>query len=343
MMYGADADELLRLAAEFNRTADELDREGGTLTRYLNQISWVGDVATNYVGQWTGVHIPRIGLSTQFLRDAAAQLARHAAEQREASASDGSRVRAVPASYGIGGLEWLPDWAKAFVDDAEEAIERISLVLLLAPFVGARHLPRWIVDKDDWRALRMVGTKYGLNRLRDPNWYRSLGGLTTQLRRTTKLNGFVRDLTSAATWGGAGLDALLGGLSVYRAQREFGWGAAETIEAELEAGFGTAFSFVPGGSIAFSAGQLIGDGINSVIDRFDLRPDGYTDYIERTYGTRDPMQLTDAQRKAVDERYSGWSGLFNANVDTAIAAGRGVTGAISRNARSLVRLVNPFD
>ena len=58
-MYGADADELDRLAAEFNRAADELDRQGGALTGILNNVSWLGDTATRFLSDWTGIQLPR--------------------------------------------------------------------------------------------------------------------------------------------------------------------------------------------------------------------------------------------------------------------------------------------
>ncbi|MFT3852174.1 MAG: hypothetical protein QM733_05475 [Ilumatobacteraceae bacterium] len=90
-MYGADADELVRIAAEFDRTATELDGEGGTLTRFLNGIQWLGDVATSYLHQWTGVSIPRLNASTSFLREAANQLRANSAQQRAVSNANGTR------------------------------------------------------------------------------------------------------------------------------------------------------------------------------------------------------------------------------------------------------------
>lgn len=96
-MYGADADELDRLAAEFRRAADELDADGGQMTRLLSNVAWVGDVAGRFVGEWTGVRIPQVGLSTRFLREAADRLAANAAEQRQASGAGGGALRSTPA------------------------------------------------------------------------------------------------------------------------------------------------------------------------------------------------------------------------------------------------------
>lgn len=94
---GADVEELERLAFEFDRAADELDADGGQLTRLLGNVSWFGNVATRYVGNWTGVHLPRIGLSTRFLRDAAATLRQQAEQQRSASSAVGGRIPPTPA------------------------------------------------------------------------------------------------------------------------------------------------------------------------------------------------------------------------------------------------------
>jgi hypothetical protein len=84
-MFGADADELERIASEFRSAADELDGEGSTLTGILNRVSWLGDIATRYLDSWTGVQIPKIGMSTEFLRNAARKLDAHAAQQRDTS------------------------------------------------------------------------------------------------------------------------------------------------------------------------------------------------------------------------------------------------------------------
>jgi hypothetical protein len=86
-MHGADVQELRRLSAELTTAADELDNEGQLMTRMLNNVSWLGDVATRFLGNWTDQQLPRIGLSTRFLREAAEQLTRHADEQERASSA----------------------------------------------------------------------------------------------------------------------------------------------------------------------------------------------------------------------------------------------------------------
>lgn len=129
-MYGADAAELDRLAAEFRRTADELDGEGGALTGILRRVSWLGDVATHYMGEWTGVQIPRIGLSTEFLRGAADNLHRQAEEQRQASGgSRGGHSGSVRRSGGGGGGGGGGGWGTAADLDIDLAIDLLQDLL----------------------------------------------------------------------------------------------------------------------------------------------------------------------------------------------------------------------
>lgn len=97
--YGADVAELRRLAGEFRIAADELDRDGGMMTRLLNGVDWIGGVASRFTSQWTGVQLPRISLSTRFLREAADQLTRNADQQERASGG---------AAAGAGGSGSIP-------------------------------------------------------------------------------------------------------------------------------------------------------------------------------------------------------------------------------------------
>lgn len=91
-MQGADAAELEWLAVEFRRAADQIDRESGLLSNLLNQVDWLGNVATRFVNGWTGTSIPRMNLSTRFLREAADELMRNAADQRQASGAGSGAV-----------------------------------------------------------------------------------------------------------------------------------------------------------------------------------------------------------------------------------------------------------
>ena len=84
-LLGADADELERIAGTLRSAADELDGHAGSVTATLRAVAWVGGVATRFGSNWHGGHRPRIASTAQYVRDAAAQLDRNAAEQRRAS------------------------------------------------------------------------------------------------------------------------------------------------------------------------------------------------------------------------------------------------------------------
>ncbi len=100
VMYGANSDELERIAGQIRSVADDLDSEAAMLTGVLNRVSWLGDVATRFLGQWTGVQVPKIGLSTQFLRDAAVRLEHNARQQRHTSNTNAGGLRTTPQSPG---------------------------------------------------------------------------------------------------------------------------------------------------------------------------------------------------------------------------------------------------
>ena len=88
-MLGADADELERIANTLRAAADELDGHAGSVTATLRSVAWVGGVATRFGSNWHGGHRPRIASTAQYVRDAATQLDRNAAEQRRASQAAG--------------------------------------------------------------------------------------------------------------------------------------------------------------------------------------------------------------------------------------------------------------
>lgn len=107
-MYGADADELDRLSNQFNATAEELVSEAKQMTSTLNNISWIGDIATAVLDRWNSVNVAHMESATEFLRDAATDLARQAAEQRVASGEGGGGICGVPGLPGGGGFPGGP-------------------------------------------------------------------------------------------------------------------------------------------------------------------------------------------------------------------------------------------
>ena len=89
-MIGADPRELRALAAQMRGAADELDGHSSGLTSLLGGIDWVGDFASRFMTDWSGGHRVRLQSTSQFIRDAAAELERNADEQTVASESGGS-------------------------------------------------------------------------------------------------------------------------------------------------------------------------------------------------------------------------------------------------------------
>lgn len=336
VMYGADADELDRLAVEFIRAADELDGESVALSGILNRVSWLGDIATRYLDNWTGIQIPKINLSTQFLRDAASQLQAEARDQRSTSGGTVSSAGRgwVPPGFGFRS-GWIQDGGQ-FIQVSEKVRQFLSdlddgksAALLLASLGGfGKMMPSWLVGKSDWTAVRMLGTKFQsvLHLGKNAQINGRLGGLTNALRNGHNVTALTLPAKEALS--GAGLSALFGGFNVFMNQREHGWSDARTITAEVDGALGTAFSFVPGGSMVYGGTRFAGDFVMGKIDdRFDIHGQAVDNYAERTWGVTSD-DLTSAQAEKLNERYSGWSGLVNSNYD----AGREALGDIGKAA-----------
>lgn len=152
-----------------------------------------------------------------------------------------------------------------------------------------------------------------------------IGGLTTQLGKHTGSAGLLKPIGSVGTWVGVGLSAVVGGVDIYLNQREEGWGGAGTISAEVNGGLATAFSFVPGGALVYSATSAATGFVYGKADNaFNLSGQVVDDYARRAYLVDSADQLTVAQSDELAMRYQGWSGLANATGDGIIGAGRGI-------------------
>lgn len=104
-IFGADADELERLATEFENAATELESDAGGLTRTVSNITWLGDVATDFMSEWTGSRVPQINRCTAFLTSSAKALREQARQQREASQANGGTGTGGTPPHGGGGSD----------------------------------------------------------------------------------------------------------------------------------------------------------------------------------------------------------------------------------------------
>lgn len=96
-LVGADAVELQGAAAQLRNAAAELDGHAGALTSNLRSVAWIGGVSSHFLGRWNGTYRPRMGSTADYLRDAADQLDRNAADQLAVSTAS-------PAPGTIGAL-----------------------------------------------------------------------------------------------------------------------------------------------------------------------------------------------------------------------------------------------
>jgi hypothetical protein len=229
----------------------------------------------------------------------------------------------------LGGL-----WDK--VGDLAGLSDAALFALGFVPKIGT--VPKWLASTDDWLALRLLGTDVSRRVLQlfgghvSQEMYGRIGGLTGQLGRPPGASGLLKPLSNVGTWVGVGLSAVVGGINVFMKQREHGWGDAQTIGAEVDGTLSTAFSFVPGGSLVYSASRTVTDVVYGAADeKFNLSGQVVDDYARRAYHVDNADQLTTAQADEVAERYQGWSGLANSTGDGIIAAGRG-TGNVAKNA-----------
>lgn len=85
VMYGADPEELDSIAGQLRVVADDLDSRAKGLTALVSSVAWFGEAAVGFLTDWTGVKIPRLYFTTEFLRNTAIDLEHQATQQRNAS------------------------------------------------------------------------------------------------------------------------------------------------------------------------------------------------------------------------------------------------------------------
>ncbi len=353
-MYGANTDDLRRLALHLEQAASVLETGSRQLQAQVSSTNWTGDTAQRFMWEWSRLHRPSLAKVAQDLRTAA-MLARRNADGQDAASDARSGTTPwtgvnpgallpglllpgfrFPGSLLPGGAGGAPGWLWDKVDDLAGLSDAALLALGFVPKIGA--VPSWLASTDDWLALRLLGTDVSRRVLQlfgghvSPEMYGRIGGLTSQLGHHTGAGGLLKPLSNVGTWVGVGLSAVVGGVDVFMKQRDNGWGDAQTISAEVDGTLSTAFSFVPGGSLVYSASRTVTDVVYGTADEtFNLSGQVVDDYARRAYHVDGADQLTAAQADEVTERYQGWSGLANSTGDGIIAAGRGA-GNVVKNA-----------
>lgn len=91
-MWGANSDELLRIAGLLDEQSSRLESTQNALTGKLRSAPWQGPSADRYRGRWEGADRRQLKAAAGFLRSAAEELRRHAAEQAQASGAGGTGV-----------------------------------------------------------------------------------------------------------------------------------------------------------------------------------------------------------------------------------------------------------
>ncbi len=188
-LLGADADELERIAQTLRSSAHELEDHAASLTSTLRSVAWVGGVATRFGAHWNGGHRPRIISTAHYVRDAAAQLDRNAAEQRLASRAQegspggiGSTSPTAPAGDSpIGPFE--PDTGTADDPTSSDGEPRSDVLDGLGPLLAALGLGRDVLEAlaEHADVLDGVGVDELIDVLTDDGFIVVLEGLDTLL------------------------------------------------------------------------------------------------------------------------------------------------------------------
>lgn len=138
-MWGANADELLRVAARLEEQSRRIDAAERMLTNRLRSAPWEGPASDRYRSRWEGADRKQLRDASGFLRDAAVELRRNAAQQSEASASRGDGASANVHLLGTAGR--LATIAAAVFDSASDAWTTGPLVWGQLPADIDRALP----------------------------------------------------------------------------------------------------------------------------------------------------------------------------------------------------------
>jgi len=83
--HGIDPEYSREASQNMDKTADNLKGLVGSISSMLEQVTWVGGDAQRFVGEWHGALRPELDAAAQNIQENAAELARRAQMQEEAS------------------------------------------------------------------------------------------------------------------------------------------------------------------------------------------------------------------------------------------------------------------
>ncbi|MFJ3956643.1 hypothetical protein [Arthrobacter sp. NPDC090010] len=108
VFYGADVQELRKLATKVKTSGKTLESQARTLSSAVASVSWPGPDGKRFRQQWDTEHSHTMNRAARFLAAAAQALQRHADEQEQASAASGGGTGGVNASVPSAGGQGTP-------------------------------------------------------------------------------------------------------------------------------------------------------------------------------------------------------------------------------------------
>lgn len=107
MLYGADVDELRRLAKQFDDGEARLRSALNSLDGPLRSSPWSGPAADRFRSDWTSQHSRSLAAAANLLGEAAVALRRNADQQQSASAvAASSSAASIYSAPTTGGVDW---------------------------------------------------------------------------------------------------------------------------------------------------------------------------------------------------------------------------------------------
>ncbi len=162
-MQGANADDLDRLAGEFEARAVQLEKLRDRLNGRLYSVRWTGRSAQTFRTNWQHRHRPALTGAANRLRSTAETLRRQAREQRHASSGEGGQIGSAAARLPVvsPAATTIP-LAEDVLRQLETAYDKAYDVVTAAQHVNeiAIGLTKGMVKSGGLSALTLITTGY---------------------------------------------------------------------------------------------------------------------------------------------------------------------------------------